>query len=265
MQVRYIIELGRIKDVRLSFNLIIDNGETSTYANRNKRGTVHSYVAAGMENHIFSPHPYISVDLRSYQDRMYKEYNKNLVFTLNKFNLYRICRFFASIKNTIRTSSDIFVMMDDHVILNPNVEKTKLEHCLLLPQHILNVKLSMIVEQTYAEIPDAPMTPGVQMWLNQIANAVELSMEDFYYLDYMLTSINMNSLAMQCLQIHTQRAALELDTTNEDTYYVNRNDERLKKTYDTETSEVTGFFGQRQLPDNVDGLLTIPEKTDETS
>ena len=184
------LELGKINNsMKLKFNVIMKD-KTEKKANRKYNNRViDRFTYNGSDYLRISPKPYITIDISSTSDKN-DEWNSNSVVNLNKFCLFDMIRKVRSMINKFKIP-DLFFIKNKKLHLNTEIANNNFE-IIRTPNKIIKLVHAVIYDSNNQELE----YEGVCFMINSPDNFCCLTYNELEYLYYVLTHIDMDTLAM---------------------------------------------------------------------
>ena len=192
-----ILDLGNInKILKLKFNLMIDDDQFFKQAvSKQDTRTIQSFMMGGSEYLKLYPHPYVSIDISRSSDKG-DSWNSNLVANLSRASIYIMQKKLKIMLDGFRIQN-LFYKQNGRLLLNQDVAKSRAQI----------VKTSnKAIAIVYAVVPDDDNKEieyeGISLMINSLDNFCYLTYEELEYFIRVLENINLNSLALQAIQIY---------------------------------------------------------------
>ena len=189
------IDLGRISPhLKVTFNLVM-KGDNKAQASKYLSETVDKFTFNGSTYLRFNPKPFITLDISKAGDKG-EGWNPNMTVNLNKMSLFEFNQACESIIEAFRVK-ELFYTKDNKLKINREVAKNFVQHLRAGNKAVL-ITHAVVVDDENIDIE----YEGVSLMINSIDNFALITYSEFKYLLHLLSTINMDTLAMQLINAY---------------------------------------------------------------
>lgn len=193
--------LGKVDDITISFHVFVNKKDPY---NKNTSDTISDVQFDDKLYTIINTHPYIKLDIRSYEDKKNKEYNNNLSLNLNQYQTLQFVKELNDWYKTVQKESSRIYCKDDNGVLKIN---TTLANTVYLSQFNFNDKVVVIKPALYedkstVDIENPIYYMGCMIAINNYADNVIINLEKVEYLLHILRSTRFPELSLQLLMFN---------------------------------------------------------------
>lgn len=187
---KFIMELGSInKFMKLKFQLVLV-GDNEGFQNK----LVSKFTYPPNQFLKVNHHPSVIIEI-SDEINKHEGYDYNKKISLNKFNLFRVCRKLKTYIEDFKKYDDLFYY-DETNRLSVNSEiADKIEYS----QGIQNDKFIKFRPITIED--ETGIYEGTVLFINSIANYCRLTYDELQYLYYQLDHIDLDTLSLQAINL----------------------------------------------------------------
>lgn len=189
--------LARIgENFRVSFRVITAINETSLFKGKVIKKSTIVKTSKDKVNYFYdvSIHPYVEIDFTAYNDKLEYQYEGVHVsdackINLNKQNLYLFIKMLKRIESDFVTKKDLYFYRNGELVLNHDISPS----CNL--STMINNKMIYIAPIVVKDEGSEKEYEGIYLALSDLSNKVELKYSELGYLIYVLSTVNMDTLA----------------------------------------------------------------------
>ena len=198
------------KSMRLKVSLTLKYDKTSNNSFNNK--LVDKFKIEGNDYLKLTPYPLLIIDI--VDKRSDSDWSPNDSVSLNQYGIFIVKRALKKMLENMKTE-DLFVYMDESLVLNKSIAEDAIEKFVVSNKHIM---LSPVVVTD-----DNEEYEGISFMINSYSNYALLTYEETEFLYDILCNTNLGVLAIELMNIsmnlktqHTREIKIEKKPITED-------------------------------------------------
>ena len=194
----HIANIGTKMKLKVGFVFVPNDSDTNTNYFRTIP-TINKFSIG--ENHYINitVTPYVTIDISKGKDKN-DSWSSNMQISFNRFQLFQFIR---SIKKVIGAFNDprvnLFMYRNNKLVIDTELSKE------LTLKSIGSSNKVAVIEPAIIQLTDVANNvdyyEGVNFYINSIDNYCSLTYDEFYYLEYELAKIDLNSLSLEASKV----------------------------------------------------------------
>lgn len=253
MSTQYLkLSIETIGKIKITFNVIVNEEKHSIPGSlRQFPPNIEKYYYNGETYINVSGAPYVKLDFSSQYEKRQLGLNKNRYINLRKIDMFKIRKGLSQYLNAfLKYEKEIFTVSENgDIVLNKELSSSFI-YTETLNSKVLKIEPAVIVSDA-VDSDDARRDKGFIMYINNISDYVNLTIEELEYLYYTLRNIDMNTMAYQAILLYLNMKDIKPDKENSYEPLVETNS--IDRSKDSKPQE--GFFGALSVRNNSPGEL----------
>ena len=202
------LDIGKIGDIKIKFHLIMESdpesqGQFNKYNKQWKM--INDYRKYGNRNVIFSPRPYVTLDINDTVGNT-ESWSNATSIVLNRIALFQMIHKLEKFIKSFEIK-DIFYFQNKKLHVDVNLAKSEAQ-TIIMPQKRLFIMHCVVPDKQNEEIE----YEGGNFMFNTIDNFCLLTYDEILALKYELAKIDMSTLSLQLINIYLMEKLKSSDT-----------------------------------------------------